>query len=74
MKATASKLATTRARSASARTGATKEKSRNSAHTWKVVTRKSYTPAMPVAWSRSLAWEPPFSPVTRTSVMAVASG
>ena len=43
-------------------------------HTWNVVTKKSYTPAMAVAWSSSLACDPPFSPVTSTSVMAVASG
>ena len=49
-------------------------KSRYSFHGWNVVTRKSYTPAMAVASSSSLACEPPLSPVTSTSVMAVASG
>ena len=49
-------------------------KSRYSFQGWKVVTRKSYTPAMAVASKSSRACEPPFSPVTSTSVMAVASG
>ena len=31
-------------------------------------------PEMIVAWIRSFACAPPFSPVTRTSVIAVASG
>ena len=39
-----------------------------------LVTKKSYTPARAVASSSSRACDPPRSPVTRTSVMAVASG
>ena len=42
--------------------------------TWNVVTKKSYRPDITVAWMRSFACEPPFSPVTSTSVIAVASG
>ena len=74
MKAMASKRRTMRALTARSSKTVRNRKSTNSFQTWKVVTKKSYTAEMPVAWRRSFACEPPFSPVTRTSVMAVASG
>jgi hypothetical protein len=74
MNATASNRNTTRDWSASCLTAGTNWKSTNSRHTRNVVTKKSYTPATRVAWRSSFACDPPFSPVTRISVIAVASG
>ncbi len=74
MKLIASKLKATLERSARARTAGMNCRSTYSFQTWKVVTKKSKTPASAVAWSSSFACEPPFSPVMSTSVMAVASG
>ena len=74
MKPSASKEKAIRALVARVSTTGRKRRSIDSFHTWKVCTKKSYTPAIPVACKSRRAWLPPFSPVTSTSVMAVASG